>query len=694
MEKGVLYPVSELKNLDLGEVEMVVKRRKDESIYYYNIPCSYDIETSSFRDMMGRPTAITYAHAINIDGYVFKMEHWSELKDALDFISEMLWTDRTNRLIIYVHNLAYEFQFMKKHFEFDSIMANGGDRKIMTALTTKGIEFRCSYMLAGGSLSNVAKNLVKYKIKKMNGDLDYSKIRTPLTPLTEAEEGYILNDVVIIEYFIREAIEENGNIAKIPLTNTGYVRNYCRSLTIVGRDKENVMYRALMKDLTLEVDEYLALRSAFGGGYTHANIEHVGHVKENVTARDFASSYPGRMIAYQYPMGKGEEYNAIDKQDFFNQLDSYCCLFYIRLEGLVRNANEAYISFGKTISSSNVTINNGRVETAEYVELWITDVDFECIQMSYEIDDFKVGTMYRYKRGYLPTPFIKSVLKLYNDKTKLKGLDDMVAEYVRSKGMLNSTYGMAVMDIVQDSFEWDDRHKTNEKVVNDIHEMIEANNNSKKRFLFYAWGVWITAYARYDLFQDVVKLGSDYVYCDTDSIYYTNDDDNKHIFEQSNERIVSLLKQACDHHGFDYDELQPMDKNGERHMIGVWDLDGVYKKFKTLGAKRYMVQKDNGKINITVSGVNKSTAVPYLKDTYGEGIWDAFDENLHVPEGHCGKSTHTYIEDSRTGIVTDYNGVEYEYEELSAIHLEETSYTMTISNEYREMIEWVQGQSL
>lgn len=690
LTRSNVYDQAKIIEINGVDYETTTQKKGRDYIEYYEIPASYDIETSSFRNDQGDPVMITYAHMLNVDGFVFKWEEWEDTKRAFDSIKEALGLSYTKRLIVYVHNLSYEFQAMKKHFKFAKVFNNGGERKILTAETYNGIEFRCSYMLSGSNLAQVAKNLNKYKIEKLDGDLDYNLIRTPLTEITDEELQYMINDVVIIEYYIRECMAEEGGITKIPLTNTGRVRKYTKSLTIDGKTKEAKQYRDLIRNLTIDPEEYKALRRAFAGGFTHANIANVKQTKHDVTARDFASSYPARMITYQYPMSKGEEVDIYDYDDFLYNIDNYCCLFYIRFNGINRVANEAYISASKTTRSSNMTVNNGRVESASFVEMWITEVDLKSIILSYDIDDYEVYKLYRYKRGYLPKQFIEAIIKLYEDKTMLKDVEGYEAEYKNSKGMLNSLFGMCVQEIVQDDYEWDDLHKSSTKETADVYEKLDKHNKKRNRFLYYPWGVWITAYARYDLFQDVVQLGDDYVYCDTDSVYYTNEDKHEHIFETSNDRINRQLKEAADYHGIDVNRLSPKDPKGIPHTIGLWDLDGRYKRFKTLGAKRYMVEDHDGNVNITVSGINKSSAVPYLKETYGDGIFEAFDEHLHVPEGSCGKSTHTYIDASMKGTVIDYQGTPYDYEELSGTHLEETSYTMTISNEYSEMIEYIQ----
>ena len=50
-------------------------------------------------------------------------------------------------------------------------------------------------------------DLFNLPVEKMVGDLDYSKIRTHLTPLTETEMKYCENDIKVITAYIKEQIE-------------------------------------------------------------------------------------------------------------------------------------------------------------------------------------------------------------------------------------------------------------------------------------------------------------------------------------------------------------------------------------------------------------------------------------------------------------------------------------------------------
>lgn len=103
-------------------------------------------------------------------------------------------------------------------------------RTPITALTTDGIQFKCSYILSGLSLEKVAENLTQHKIQKLVGDLDYSKIRHSETEIKTSELPYMVNDVRIVVAYIWELMEKEGSITKIPMTATGFVRRHCKEI--------------------------------------------------------------------------------------------------------------------------------------------------------------------------------------------------------------------------------------------------------------------------------------------------------------------------------------------------------------------------------------------------------------------------------------------------------------------------------
>ena len=332
-------------------------------------------------------------------------------------------------------------------------------------------------------------------------------------------------------------------------------------------------------------------------------------------------------------------------------------------------------------------INNGRLVKADECAMTLTEQDYLVYREFYEWDKIEVHNFRVYYKQYLPTDFVKAILKLYSDKTTLKGVQGKEIEYLMGKSMLNACYGMTVTDICRDENIFDGTEWKKGKPT--LEDEILKYNKSKRRFLFYPWGVWVTAYARRNLFTGIKEFGMDYIYSDTDSIKAKNYENHMDYINKYNDVVKLKLETAMKFHGIDFEQVEPKTIKGEKKLIGVWDFEGVYDKFKTLGAKRYMIE-ESGKISMTVSGVNKVKALPYLVDTFGDKIFDNFDDDLKVPAPYSGKLTHTYIDTERRGVLVDWKGIECEYCELSAVHLENADYKMSLADNYMEYLKGVQ----
>ena len=645
------------------------------------------------RPVMNDKRSIMYVWQLAIDGRVIMGRTWDEFIELMDYITEELATSKYQRLLIYVHNLAFEFQYIRKLFEWEKVFAID-KRKPIYALTTSGIEFRCSYILTNYSLEKLGDQLHKYHIRKLAGYLDYSKPRHQCTPLTEQEIQYCVNDVLVVSAYIKEQIEAEKYIYKIPLTCTGYCRRYVRKNCLYNSDKHSwkkqaQQYHALMKSLTIsDADEIEQLMRAFQGGFTHAASEYSTFTMTDVSSIDFTSSYPAVMLSEQFPMSIGKKFKPKNIEEFRHLLDSYCCLFDVRFYGLQQiYPYESYIPTYKGFLKEGVVDNNGRLYSAQVFCMTCTDIDFKLIEKLYKYERIDISNMRIYERGYLPIEIINSIIKLYKDKTTLKGVADKEVEYMVSKGLLNSCFGMIVTNIIRDVITYDTDWTVKS---DDPDEQLERYNKSRKRFLFYPWGVWVTAYARRNLWTGILEFGEDYIYSDTDSIKGLNIKEHQEYIERYNANIELKLKTMCDYYCINYEEeLLPRTIKGEVKPLGVWDFEGTYQKFKTIGAKRYITLKD-GELSITVSGINKHTAVPYLIDKYGiDGAFEAFDDTLHIPADANGKLTHYYIDDEYEGYITDYTGITARYKAPSGIYLEKTGYDFDIKEDYIKFLKGV-----
>lgn len=695
-----IYNPSEIDNVLRLSMKDIKTIKTNKKIVYYNVPCSFDIETSSFFRLNGKgeqeKISIMYEWTFGINGLVIIGRTWNEFFNMLEKIIEYLGINIYNRLVCYVHNLSYEFQFIRNWLEWEKVFSID-TRKPIYAVTKSGIEFRCSYLLSGYSLEKLGEQLQKYKLKKLVNWLNYELIRHSKTPLTDNEYMYCILDVKVVMCYIQEKIEQDGNITKIPMTKTGYVRQYCRNMCFyekgVSHKKsfKRLRYRELMQSMTLSPDEYRQLKRAFQGGFTHANPFYSGKTLENVSSDDFTSSYPFCMIAEKFPMSSSKLIELKSKEEFEESLSSYCCVFDVEISDLQSKVfYDSYISVSRCWSVSKPVINNGRIVSADHLCITLTEQDYFIIKIFYAWSDMKISNFRRYKKSYLPTDFVRAILALYSDKTTLKGVDGKEIEYLKGKEMLNSCYGMAVTDICRDLITY-----TNEWGMSsaNIDESIEQYNNNPSRFLFYPWGVWVTAYARRNLFTGIINFNNDYVYSDTDSIKTINRDKHIKYIEEYNKRARNQLIEAMKYHKLSLDMIEPKTIKGEKKCLGVWDYEGTYNKFKTLGAKRYMVQKD-GKVNITVSGLNKKIAVPYMVEKWGDKVFDHFNNDLYIPPEYTGKNTHTYIDEEKQGVVTDYLGVSCEYYEKSSVHLMKSDYSLSLSKEYVDYIMGIQDDSV
>ena len=485
---------------------------------YYNLAASFDIEASSVRhgeDKYG----VMYVWQFGIEDELCYGRTWAEFLDLIYLLHDTLKLDPDKlRLLVYVHNLSYEFQWIRKYFEWVNIFALA-DREPVKACTSAGVEFRCSLKLSGYSLENLGKNLTLYPVEKKTGDLDYKKIRHPGTPLTDKELGYCAADIEVVINYIRERIKIDGCITKILLTKTSYVRKFCRNKCLYsGNHKQDHNakrrnYMALMKRLRLSPVTYQMAKAAFMGGFVHANAWWTGSTVEQVRSKDFTSAYPAVMLSEKFPMDSGEQIDIRTVDELERNIASYCCIFTVRFSNIRSHVNyEHYIPVSKCPLIRRPRLDNGRVVSADELVITITDQDFIIIRSLYEWDALTVSNFWRFKRGYLPRDFHLAILELYGGKTKLKGIESEILEYSRKKGDLNALFGMCVTDVCRDEIIYTDDAWGVQPC--NIEEQINKHNDSVSRFLYYLWGVFITSYNRANLFTAICELGDDYIYSD------------------------------------------------------------------------------------------------------------------------------------------------------------------------------------
>lgn len=660
--------------------------------YYYNLPCAFDIETTNINDDPKNRMAFPYHMQLMIGSTFITCRTIEQLGQVFSKLQQNYSLNSKYRLIMYVHNLPFEFQFIRCYFHFTDCLSKSQRQVYKVFFDQFGIEMRDSYVLSGMSLAKTAENLTEHTISKLKGDLDYRPVRFPSTKLTDAELAYCYNDVKIICCYIEEQMKYYGNITKIPLTNTGRVRRHVRTHCLHAEKKNGKKicpYKDIIRQLTLEADEYAYLLDAFLGGYTHANAMYSTKLLKDVHSIDFTSSYPTVMMSEKYPMSKGvfiDNLNITSYDDFVTYLNDRLAVVMVEFTGLETRPEvpDDYLSDSRVYESKGKIIqNNGRIHKAEHIVEFLTNIDLEMAVKAYSFTSIRIMSGWFYYKNYLPKEFIESVLEFYVDKTTLKGVKGKEAEYLLKKGMLNSCYGMCVTDICKDEEKctFESGWKT-EKA--NVDKKIDEYNKDPNRFLSYAWGVFITAYARRNLFTGIMSMGKDYVYCDTDSIKFLNMDAHKAYIDDYNRNIIRKCTECLNYRGLDPAMLAPKNQKGEVKQIGIWDYEGRYDYFKTLGCKRYLTYKD-GEFDLTCAGLpTKAGLNALLADgTDVQQVFGKFNQEFEVPAPDAGKLGHAYIDKS-----FEYSGIDKygNYDRItyrSCCVLFDISFTVTFAELYQ-----------
>ncbi len=636
---------------------------------YQRHPMTFDIETSKIpKDNDGHYEAFMYIWQVCIEGNVVFGRRWEELQEFMQKVVNAYKLSEGERVVVYVHNLSFEMQFIQDYFKFIDVFAMAS-RSVLTAKTAH-LEFRCSYKLSNMSLAKFIENTPNTLHYKGIDDLDYATVRTPDTPLTEVELGYCFNDVKGLYECVMELLKED-NIATIPLTSTGYVRRDCRHA--MNKNKNN---RKMFLRSKLTLLQYKLLRECFRGGNTAGDRYLTNLILKNVGSYDLSSSYPFQMIARDYPLGKWN-YGIITDIRILDEYNSkYCTIARYTFKNIRLREEKPipYIPQSKCLAlGDDREIYNGRILHADFLTISMTNIDFDIVKEQYEYDEIAVEEFHYSRKGLLPKELRDTIMYYFEKKSKLKGDEEHYYEYMKSKNKLNSIYGMTVTNILNTEIEYHDGEYTEKKMTEEeMQEALDRYYKNHRSFLNYSWGVFVTAYARRELEDGLNIAGLDTIYCDTDSVKYVGDHDKE--FEDYNR----ALNKECEEKGIkNYATV-----NGKRYYMGIFDKERGYDEFITLGAKKYAFLQ-NGKLGITVSGLSKKKGAEELEK---KGGLRRFQRNEVFY--NSGRTIAQYNSASVHDITV--NGCTFST--ASNLAIVDTTYTLGISDTMLDIIERLQGE--
>lgn len=636
--------------------------RGRQKTLYKDVICTFDIETTRVPDL---DQSFMYIWQMCIGENVIIGRTWEEFKLLLSEFK--LHLHDKERVVFFVHNLSYEFQFLAGIYLFnkDDVFLIDS-RKVLKATMYDHFEFRCSYLHSNMSLAQYTKKMGVKHGKLSGKKFDYTKIRTPYTELSEYELRYCLDDVIGLREAIEKEMElDNDTLYTFPLTSTGYVR---REVKKAMRGYSYEAIKSLQPDLKL----YELLHDAFRGGNTHANRFYAGMLLHNVKSTDRSSSYPDVMCNERFPMSPFKYVGKCTGDQIMDLIaEDQALVMRVRITDVSLIDpywGAPYLAMNKCTYVGAVK-DNGRIISADIIETAITDVDLQIILSEYQFTKIEYWDVYTSKYGKLPRCFIDCIERYYRNKTELKGVEGQEVYYDKSKALLNSLYGLCVQRILREPIIFDGK----EYVTDDEWDKQKAFDKATAHpFNSYAWGVWITALSRLRL-EEGLRIVHDspnayFIYTDTDSIKYQGDLD---LTKYNNIRIRDSKRSGA----------YATDPKGKTHYMGVFEYEGEYSDFITFGAKKYAYVKD-GKTGVTISGVNKELGA---KEIDKAGGLSALKEGFTFKE--AGGTEAKYNDDPLSDGIDTITIDGCEIKITRNLCIKESTYTLGLTYDYKRLLE-------
>lgn len=653
-----------------------------------------DIETTS---VPSEGYGFMYIWQMCVCGNVVYGRTYDSLIYFLERLSNTHSLSKKNNHVIYVHNLAFEFQFLIQFLNkyYDDVRVFSIAKRKPLKVSFGGFELRCSYKLTNMTLERFTETEHYCPYIKAKGDLDYRQYRDHKTPLTDLERTYVFMDVLALYYAIHSLMKiEKDTVRTIPMTSTGYVRRDCKRAC-----KKSKTYMKLYRKQSLTEDVYRMLKAAGRGGDTAANYRFAGEEVADVDSFDVASSYPFQLCCRRFPMSRFHLYGDVENvQELEHLQKTRATLFNVVFHSLRMKKDTVclylpiskaryYTKNEKDARRKNIRIANGRVMYAKEIAFTLTDIDWRIVRDCYEWDSVEIGHCYTARYSYLPVELVDVIMHYFELKCKykeeiedLEQLDDadiITSEqverlyllrylYLKSKNKLNAIFGMCYTDPVREEVTVDVSRETWwEEIEADINTSLEKTKKNNNSFLVYAWGVWTTAHAREHLHNLRKLTGEGTLYWDTDSSKAIDVDLSR--IEAANKEIRAL----CD------ERRAYVQTSKKRYYLGIYEHEtarGAYRTFKTLGAKKYAYVDHKGKLNLTISGVSKEHGAKEL------GSISAF--NIGFTFYKAGGLELVYND-------TDIHDIDTQHGSLTNganICVKDSTYKIGITNEYAETI--------
>lgn len=520
-----------------------------------NVECGNNIE-SFFERIKKEANPYIYFHNLKFDGEFIL---YYLMKNGYEYVESKEKRNKTFSTLISDMGLFYSIEV---YFEVGK--------------KTKKVTFIDSLKIINQSVESMPKT---FKIPENKLEIDYNEPREVGHKLTEEEEAYVKNDVIIVA----KALKYLFDMGLTKMTAGSNALSEYKEIIKVNR------FRNLYKPLNYDIDK--DIRRAYRGGFTYLNPIYKNKSVGEGEVLDVNSLYPSVMYKEMLPFGEPFFYEGkyVEDKVYPLYIQRLTCSFKIK-EGKIPTIQIKHSRF----VDNEYLLDSGE----EPVALTLTSVDLKLFLEQYDVWDlhYESGWKFKAMRG-LFTEYIDKWIKVKIESTISgnKGMRQV------AKIMLNSLYGKFATSLdVQEKIPY---------LEGDIVKY-KLGEKETKEGVYLPMGAFITAYARDKTIRtsqaiktySLEKYGVDmYCYSDTDSIHTI--------------LPIEELKQFCE-----IDDVE----------LGKWAHESHFTRAKFIRQKTYLEEID-GEIQITCAGLPQRC--------YDQVTWNNFKEGLKVD----GKLTFTHV---------------------------------------------------
>ena len=578
-----------------------------------NTPIVVEMFVSNAISEDGTPVGVPYLWGVRIyDDYVYNFSFQS-LCSCLEYLInsgvEIIYTFSPKELLFFIRSI-YELSG-------DTLRAHDGDiHKFGFKFNGKILVIRSLKSISGSNTIESFCGVTPFLERR---------VMCPCTILSTSVTNRLKKYIECEENYLIQLIKKYKKLSNIPNTLSKTIQ---QDLTISCFKNGQFKYQKLLgyydnvnnvRTLPI-IDEnhFKFLEKAFQGGFVGYNSEYVNDVVYNVYCADFVSSYITWMLAGKYPMSFNSRYKNPSISDVnkllsdeslgficeikFTNIKSISPCRCIKCSELVDENDESFGVRSIVYENNSEFTDDGGLISAKCIDLITTSVDYSYYSKFYKWDSVEFIYVEVYNMDYLPIEYLSVVKDLFYKKSINKGNPDTFVASVAKK-KVNISYGLMVTGFWRTTYSVNNNEFVKNKT--DLSGIIDDYNNFKGRFYnrvsAYQWGIFCTAYARRALFSIISKLGDDWLYSDTDSVYFRYNNVHIDMINRYNDMIKKLLVNSPVIKS--YSDFIVKSKYCDKvYSLGSMDLDDNYIKFKYLKPKTYLGKSVDGHYKLVLSG--------------------------------------------------------------------------------------------